>query len=216
MSFDVNHITRKTQLEHDDSISCYLTHCAQQSDKVYHVFYEFIRDVKPIRILEIGTAAGGFTAFLKLMCDECELPTKILSYDIKEPAWTFDGLRSMGVDVRVENVFNQTYTQVSTEVQEFIKEEGVTIVLCDGGWKIGEFNILSNYLKVGDFILAHDYAETREQFQQHMYKQVWNWMEIGRTDINNAMEKNNLIKYRADVFESVAWVCTQKTQDIIA
>lgn len=213
MVFDIGNITRKTQLECDDSISCYLTHCAQQSDKVYQVFYEFIRDVKPARILEIGTAAGGFTAFLKLMCDGCELPTKILSYDINEPAWTFDGLRNMGVDVRVENVFNQTYTHVNLEVQEFIHEDGVTIVLCDGGWKIGEFNLLSNYLKVGDFILAHDYAETREHFQEHIYKQIWNWMEIGRADINTAMEKNNLSKYQPDIFETVGWVCTQKIQD---
>lgn len=208
--FDKINITRNSNLENNDSISCYLNHCAQQTSGVYEVFYNFIKETKPTRILEIGTAHGGLTAFLKLMCDVCGLSTKILSYDINEPVWTFSDLRNMGVDVRVENIFHENWTRINTEVQEFIQQDGITIILCDGGWKIGEFNLLSKYLKTGDFILAHDYAETKEHFEKHTYKKIWNWMEISRADIDGAMIANNLVKYQPEKFENVAWVCTQK------
>jgi len=210
MGIDLNNITRKSNLENHDSLSCYLTHCAQQSHRVYEVFDVFIREIRPAQILEIGTASGGFTAFMKLICNDYGLNTQILTFDIREPAWTFQSLRDMGVDARVENIFGENYLSVKEDVQDFIKQSGTTIVLCDGGWKIGEFNILSKYLKPGDFILAHDYAENREMFEQNFYMKIWNWFEIGRDDINSAMLENNLIKYQPDIFESAAWVCTQK------
>lgn len=49
-------------------------------------------------------------------------------------------------------------------VESFIKREGTTLILCDGGSKINEFNILSKYLKSGDIIMAHDYVDTKENF----------------------------------------------------
>lgn len=210
MGFNVNHITKKSDLENNDSISCYLSHCAQQSDRAYEVFADFLREVQPARILEIGTASGGFTTFMKLMCNEYELDTDILSYDIHEPGWTFQSVRDVGIDVRVENIFGENFASIKEEVQEFIKLPGTTIVLCDGGWKIGEFNILSKYLKSGDFILAHDYAENRQTFEEDINLKVWNWCEITRDDINQAMIDNNLIKYHVEIFENAAWVCTQK------
>ena len=71
-------------------------------------------------------------------------------------------------------------------------------------------NILSKYLKSGDFILAHDYAENRQTFEEDINLKVWNWCEITRDDINQAMIDNNLIKYHVEIFENAAWVCTQK------
>jgi hypothetical protein len=210
MNFAHDNITSKSNLEHEQSISCYLTHCAQQSDRVYEVFYNFIKEVAPSQILEIGTASGGFTAFLKLMCEQHQLNTKILSYDIIEPAWTFQSLRDMGVDVRIVNVFSENHTVVDEEVQQFIKQDGTTIVLCDGGWKTGEFNVLAKYLKSGDYILAHDYAETREIFEKNIYMKIWNWFEISRDDINKTMVEHDLVKYKPELFENVAWVCTTK------
>jgi cephalosporin hydroxylase len=80
-------ITRLTNLEDNDSLSAFRGHTAQQSHNVYQVFYDFISEVKPNRILEIGTALGGFTEFLKIITDELNLDTKILSYDISERPW---------------------------------------------------------------------------------------------------------------------------------
>jgi len=80
-------ITRKTDLVNEDSLSAFKNHASQQSHNAYRVFYEFLAEVKPSQILEIGTGLGGFTSFLKICCDDLELSTSILSFDIHEKSW---------------------------------------------------------------------------------------------------------------------------------
>ena len=60
-----DNVTKKCDLENNDSLSIYNNWAAQQNYKAFEIFYNFIRDVKPKRILEIGTSLGGFTSFLK-------------------------------------------------------------------------------------------------------------------------------------------------------
>jgi len=92
----------------------------------------------------------------------------------------------------------------------FIQQEGVTIVLCDGGYKIGEFNILSKYIKPEDFILAHDYASTDEFFDEYINMKFWNWHEIQDSDIQESVEKHNLKPFMQDEFTKAVWVCKIK------
>ena len=75
---------------------------------------------------------------------DCE----ILTYDIYGRQ-DYQEMISEGIDVRIENIFNNDYTSVSEFVKEFINQEGLTLVLCDGGNKILEFNILSNFGEAG-------------------------------------------------------------------
>jgi hypothetical protein len=202
-------ITKKIDLIINDGLSSYMGMTSQQNHNVYEVFYNFLNEIKPKRILEIGTALGGFTQFLKKVSDESQLDINILSYDIYEMNW-YKNMIELGIDVRVENVFDSNYQSVKQEVIDFIQQDGVTIVLCDGGNKVGEFNILSNYIKQNDFIMAHDYIDTRENFNQNYYKKIWNWHEISEGDITNSCEKNNLKSYNKETFDSVIWVCKIK------
>jgi cephalosporin hydroxylase len=202
-------ITKFTNLDANDSLSAFKGNTAQQFHGAYEVFYEFLKQVRPNQILEIGTALGGFTQFLKLSLDNLGLSTKILSYDIAERPWYKD-IINLGVDVRVEDVFDFTNFTVKSEVIDFIKQDGITIVLCDGGWKIGEFKVLSEHIKSGDFILAHDYAENKEVFDSKINGKVWNWHEIQDSDISEASDKNNLLIYNKETFENVAWTCRVK------
>lgn len=167
-------ITKFSNLEIGDSLSSFDGHVAQQYHGVYEVFYNFLKDVKPVRILEIGTALGGFTAFLKICCNELGLNTNIRSYDINSNPW-YQDIINMGVDIRVENIFSDGFEGMDEEVINYIQGDGRTIVLCDGGWKIGEFNLISKYLKNDDFILAHDYAENKEKFELNIKNKIWNW-----------------------------------------
>jgi predicted O-methyltransferase YrrM len=205
-----NNITKKCSLEHNDSISTYKGWGAQQNFNAFEVFHNFIRDVKPKRILEIGTSLGGFTSFLKYTCNKMQIPCDILTYDIHEKSWYKD-LTDMGIDVRIENIFSNEYQTLSQEVIDFIRLDGTTIVLCDGGDKVREFNILSDYLKKGDFILGHDYAVNRDVFEESINKKIWNWHELSESDIKNACDRNLLEDYNRTTFESVVWVCKIKS-----
>lgn len=202
-------ITKKVNLIMNDGLSSYMGLSSQQNHNVYEVFYNFLNEIKPKRILEIGTALGGFTQFLKKVSDESQLDISILSYDIHEMSW-YQNMIQSGIDVRVENVFDPNYQSVKQDVIDFIQQDGVTLVLCDGGNKVGEFNILSNYIKENDIIMAHDYVDTRENFNENYYEKIWNWHEISESDIANACEKNNLKSYNKEIFDSVIWVCKIK------
>jgi cephalosporin hydroxylase len=208
MNFDGS-ITKKIYLEKNDGLSSFLNLACQQNHNVFEVFYNFISEIKPKQILEIGTALGGFTSFLNKIIKELNLDTKILSYDIREMTWYKD-IVNENLEIKIKDVFSSNYSTVEQEVIDFIQQEGTTIVLCDGGNKVGEFNILSNYLKSGDFILAHDYAENREIFENEINKKVWNWFEISYDNIKEACINNNLIEYKKDIFKNVVWTCRQK------
>lgn len=202
-------LTKKIDLESNDGLSIYLNLASQQHHNVYKTFHDFLIKVKPKRILEIGTALGGFTQFLKKVSDEYSLDIKILTYDVIEKPW-YNELTENGIDVRIENVFLDGYTNVKQEVIDFINQDGITIVLCDGGYKIGEFNLLSDHIKVGDFIMAHDYCKNSEQFNSEIFGKIWNWHEISESDIESKSIENNLIDYDVETFKNVVWSCKTK------
>lgn len=202
-------ITKFSNLESNDSLSCFDNHAAQQNHSVYEIFYDFLNEIKPSRILEIGTALGGFTRFLKSVSDECNLNIEIRSYDVIDLAW-YQEIRDSGVDLRNENIFINGFEDCKDDVKEFIKSEGLTIILCDGGHKIGEFNLLSNFMKDGDIIMAHDYAQDYEIFKKEIFQKIWNWCEITENDILPSVYKNKLKSFNQDKFKKAAWVCKIK------
>jgi predicted O-methyltransferase YrrM len=206
--FKKENITRRSNLEQHDSISCYLGHGAQQNPHAYEAFYNLFNTVKPARILEIGTAMGGFTLSLKLLCNDLKLDTNILTYEINNN--NYNSLREIGIDTRIENIFGDNYSQVKQEVIDYIQQDGVTIILCDGGNKIKEFNLLSNYLKPNDIIMAHDYASNQEFFNENVNMKLWNWLEIQDSDISEAVSKNNLEPFMQEQFTQAVWVCKIK------
>jgi hypothetical protein len=177
-------------------------------------FLNLLVELKPSKILEIGTASGGLTLLIRNLLDEIGLEkTSIETYDVNHPNYLqnfVDG--GSNIKINVKNVFNHNYNELldGKEVVDYITSEGVTLVLCDGGSKINEFNLLSDYLKVGDVIMAHDYSPNREYFEENLLDKVWNWMEIQDSDIDECCKRNNLIPYMAEEFKQVVWVCKIK------
>jgi cephalosporin hydroxylase len=139
----IDKITKKGDLDCGDSVSTYGNWGAQQNYKSFEVFFYFLKETRPKRILEIGTSIGGFTSFINHSCKELGIECDILSLDINEFEW-YEDMRKDGIDIRVENVFSEGYQTVSDYIIDFIQSEGTTIVLCDGGDKKSEFNLISN------------------------------------------------------------------------
>ena len=202
-------ITKEADLKNNRGLSHFLNHAAQQSHKAYEVFYNFLAISRPARILEIGTGMGGFPAFLKICCDDLGLDTSVLSFDIVSQHW-FDEIRELGVDIKIENIFSADWTEVQQEIIDYVQSDGLTMVLCDGRFKIKEFKIFAEHIKPGDFIMAHDYAEDQQIFKDKIYQKVWNWCEIMESDIVDACTSNNLKDFQKADFNNAAWVCKQK------
>jgi len=191
-----------------------------QHDSISESFEELIISLKPSQILEIGAFGGGLTLLIRDLLDNNGLKnTRLITYDINTPSHLMDYVREGSkIDVRVKNIFNSDYNGLidEQEIIDIIQSNGTTLVLCDGGNKINEFKILSNYLKVGDVIMAHDYSPNEEYFQKHINNQIWNWFEIQDSDIIDSCIKNSLISYMEEKFRNVVWVCKIKSQVLLS
>lgn len=184
----------------------------QQHEDVFEIFKKFLADIKPKRILEIGTGSGGFTMFLRDTLDELGMSeTKIRTFEVNQLPF-FEQLRSRGIEVFHDNIFDYSYFNLEKPelVKPFIEEDGTTLVLCDGGYKITEFKILSSFLKNGDFIMAHDYCPNKEYFEEHINNKIWLWCEIEDKYIQEVFEPNNLKSYNQEEFQKVVWICKKK------
>lgn len=185
-----------------------------QHTSVGESFDKLIKEIKPNQVLEIGTAFGGLTLLVRDLLDSNGLKdTKIITYDVYEPNYLIERIKQgINIESRVENVFNYQYNELvkKDEISKIIQSKGTTLVLCDGGSKKNEFNILSNYLKIGDVIMAHDYAPNESYFQEHINNKIWNWLEIQDSDINESCVRNNLIPFMEEDFRKVVWVCKIK------
>jgi len=208
--FKEENITAKSKLDLNQSLSRYLTFTAQQNHFAYSAFFDLLNTVKPKRIIEIGTALGGLTMYLEHICRGINIDTEIITYDIHKQNYYKD-LRDVNIDVRIENIFKPDYSDLENfEIVDLIRQDGTTLVLCDGGNKIREFNILSDYLKKSDIIMAHDYAYNHEKFTNEINLKYWNWHEISESDIEESINRNNLKPYLQDTFTKAVWVCKIK------
>ena len=139
--------------------------------------------------------------------------TDLITYDVYKPEYLIGRVEqnNLNIDVRYENIFNDDYTLKDEEsVKNMIQQKGRTIVLCDGGNKKEEFKTLSNYLKTGDIIMAHDYAFDETDYKENIHNKIWYWHEIQNSDISESCEKNNLFDFMSEDFNKVVWCCKIK------
>ena len=190
----------------------------EQNPNIIYPFSKMIDSLKPKRLLEIGTFAGGLTLLIRDLLNYYNLDSsEILTYDINTPQYLINYLngKDLKITVMVENIFSDDYSDFKSEqhknhIKNFISQDGCTLVLCDGGIKKNEFNLLSPFLKKGDIIMAHDYCYDGLKFETEIKGKFWNWLEIQHSDISSSCIKNNLLDYLIDEFDKVAWVCKIK------
>lgn len=180
------------------------------------VFRGFLELVRPSRILEIGTFHGGLTLLLRDILDEIGLVDNIIrTYDIHEQEFLKPLVTERRVEVFTKNLFNSTYSDWNSynekeEINEFISRDDITLVMCDGGCKKCEFNLIAPLIKNNDIIMAHDYAPDNEYFEKYMKDKIWNWHEIQDSDIIDIKERYNLKPFYQEKMQNIAWCCRRK------
>jgi hypothetical protein len=187
-----------------------------QNKNAEAVFKELLREIKPARILEIGTFHGGLTLMLRDILDSYNLHNNIIrTYDIHDQEFLKPLVINRSVEVITDNLFNENYNDFKNqnkkkEILNFIQQDGTTLILCDGGCKKCEFRIISPLIKVNDIIMAHDYAPNNNYFEQHMSGKIWDWIEIQDSDIKTTVEENNLQPFKETLTQKAAWCCKIK------
>jgi cephalosporin hydroxylase len=190
----------------------YKGYAVMQHDNAVQVFRDFIETVRPKRILEIGTAHGGFTLAIRDLLNEAGLSASaVRSFDVTSRPG-YDAIRSQNIEVVVENIFHHSYTELTKPelIVPFIQESGTTLVLCDGAYKVGEFNLIAPHIKTGDYIMAHDYIDTEENFRQNYFEQIWDWQEVRECDLRDTCEQYCLVDCNGKAFNRVVWTCKKK------
>lgn len=185
---------------------------AQQHVGFYPILKSFLENVKPSRILEIGTGGGGFILAVREILNNIgleEVPIKTFEV-VDNPH--YNQLRERGIEVIIENLFDHSYLNLvkPEKIVPYIKQEGVTVVFCDGGHKVGEFNSIAPHIKKGDYLLAHDYVETWKDFQEKVKGKIWDWCEVEEKYIAEVSKKEGLEFYNKEEFGEIVWVCKVK------
>lgn len=180
----------------------------RQNPDAIDVFKEFFGQNKFDLVVEIGTDNGGLSMVLKDECDK--MGAQFETYEIKEDAISRlnrnEQFKKRNINVVLGDIFDSARID---HLSQKIKNSGRALVLCDGGNKVKEFNMYSNFIKKGDVIMAHDYADDEADFKNNIKDKIWNWHEICKADIESACESNGLHDYFPK-FRSVAWVCKIK------
>ncbi len=190
----------------------YKGYTAQQVDNFYTTIRKFLEEVRPARVLEIGTAGGGFILAVREILNEIGLnDSTVKTFDVIESPY-YQKLRTFNIEINIENLFDHAYLNLikPEKIVPYIQEEGTTIIFCDGGHKIGEFNSIAPHIKKGDFILAHDYIDTWENYQTNFKEKIWDWCEVEEKYISEVSIKENLEFYNKTEFDKIVWVCKIK------
>jgi hypothetical protein len=192
----------------------YKGYTAQQVDDFYPTIKKFLEEVRPARILEIGTAGGGFILAVRDILNEIGLSNvPVKTFDVIESPY-YEKLRTHNIEINIENIFDHAYVNLikPERIVPYIQEEGTTVVFCDGGHKIGEFNSIAPHIKTGDFILAHDYIDTWENYQTNFKEKIWDWCEVEEKYIVEVSLKEGLEFYNKEEFDKIVWVCKKKVK----
>lgn len=183
------------------------------------VFKTFLDKTRPSRILEIGSFHGGLTLLLRDIMDDLTLnDNPIRTYDIHDQEFLKPLVTDRNVDVFTKNLFNDDYSgwannECEKEIENYLQQDGVSLVLCDGGCKKCEFNLLAPLLKNNDIIMAHDYAPNSEYFEKYMKDKIWDWHEIKDNDIIESTNLYSLNPFQQELMQKIAWCCRMRCSE---
>ena len=182
-------------------------HTTQQVSDIKEYFTHMLVNEKFETIIEVGTSYGGLTYILDDIIKENYLESKIFTFDNGYKDYVEDSLNKRGC---IYIIMDEKTSDFPDTIYNIIKNGGKTLILCDGGDKKYEFNLISDFLKKGDFLMAHDYCDSKIVFDNLIKNKIWNWFEISYEDIKDKITENNLEEYNVIDFQKAVWACYRK------
>lgn len=138
---------------------------------------QYVKDKPFDMIIELGADYGGLT---NMLADhEISAGAVVHTFDLNKDKFT---------NLRPEKItFHHTDIYSNFEViGQLVSNSKRTLVLCDGGNKVLEFNSMVPYLNPGDIIMAHDYAKNVVKHMENIEEGRWNWWEFNDSNIPDA------------------------------
>ena len=161
----------------------------RQKEDIEKYFKQFFTYWIPDNIIEFGTGDGEFTAILRKLG-----MFNIYSFDIQE-----GNIETPGVDYYKMDIF-----KYEKDIVDIFKLDKL-VLLCDDGDKIKEVGTFATYLKPGDVIMAHDYADDRESFIRFKY---WRTCELTFTDVQDDLKEFK--PFHHDLMIQAGWMSYMK------
>ena len=177
----------------------------QQVDGVDEPFRKLFFNTRPARVLEIGTGSGAFAVMLREVLDEVHAlrKTQLTTVDVKPRRRFHEWER---IEAHTFDCFtNEKKQNLRKKLRDQITGEGVTLVLCDGGDKLAEFQAVAKLLKPGDIVGVHDYAESLEDFKERVKGKIWGFCGIHAGRMEDTDHAHRLTDFMAEDFRPFVW-----------
>ncbi len=115
-----------------------------QTPRAIALWKKVFSEIKPKRIIEIGTYRWGMSLFFSEHCKE------FYTYDIKQFPTSHTEL--------LKHFTKADVFKIEDDIGTLIQKQGTTLVFCDGGNKARELALFADWLKPGDYIAVHDWG----------------------------------------------------------
>ena len=171
-----------------------------QAPMAFLIFPKFLEKERFDSIIEIGSGTGTLSLFLAFCChlnksDFLTIDKKKISEEVCNSIKLLGG-RFYQTDVYANNCMELIKNEFNSKKR--------VLLLCDGAIKKRCINTFSQYLKVNDVIMGHDYFESKQIFKAQKH---WRSCELIDSDIEKTCKDHNLEKLYEDVFNTIYWTC---------
>jgi predicted O-methyltransferase YrrM len=145
---------------------------------------------RPKRIIELGTGHGALACYLAVFCKLHGIEFYTIDYYVKP------GANVKAIFERLEvRYFDMPIFQNAGMIKSWIEKGGMTILLCDDGDKPKEYNLFAPSLKSGDIIMAHDWFESKQEFEETAGYRTAQFCEIELSDVIDTNKTQGLERY---------------------
>ena len=214
---------------------------AQQRPQAFLSFNRLLNAYNFDTIIEIGTHDGGLSTLFALYCYLSR--HKAVCKDYREPSLyknqthhrspkTFvtldivvrDEAAIQAIEL-LEGQFRQrdvlSNPEHIAELKSLIAspQVGRVLLLCDGGSKKRELQLYAGSLKVGDFVMLHDWAKDEAAFESNKQRGIWHSWEtrwengIGpdqQFGIKETCQQYGIRQIHDEEFDESVWFCGVK------